>query len=439
MVRIGIRREDKNEWERRSPLTPDHLLELVDKHGLEFSVQPAPLRAFPDQDYRRTGARIDESLDGCRVVLGIKEIPADRLEAGRTYVFFSHTTKGQAANMPSLARLMHLGCSLLDYEHVRDDRGRRLIFFGRYAGHAGMLDGLWALGKRLDSEGHVTPFERVRLAHDYSSLDEAAHHVHRIGERLRHSGLADGLHPMVVGFTGSGNVYLGAREIFDRLPHVEVDPGDLEQLADDGERPRNVLYRVHFRREHRFVRADGGSLELAELERSPERYRGGLNRWLPHLTVLVHGAYWKVGQPSVVSLDDLRGLWRGGEPKLRILADISRDVNGGIEATVKPTEPGDPVYVYDLRRDQAVPGVRGEGPVVLAIDNLPCQLPVESSEHFADTLARFVPALAHCDWDRPLDELELPHELSAALIVHHGRLTPRFAYLERYLQDTSTS
>ena len=153
MVRIGIRREDKNAWERRSPLTPDHVAEMVERQGIAVSVQPSKKRAFPDRDYRAAGADVDEELNGCRVVLGIKEIPPEKLQSDRTYLFFSHTAKGQAYNMPMLRRLMELGCTLIDYELITDERDKRLIFFGRHAGYAGMINSLWALGRRFKSEG----------------------------------------------------------------------------------------------------------------------------------------------------------------------------------------------------------------------------------------------------------------------------------------------
>jgi alpha-aminoadipic semialdehyde synthase len=432
MSRIGVRREDKNEWERRAPLTPDHVAELGEQHGIRVSIQPAPQRAFPDKDYVAAGAHLDEALEDCRIVIGIKEIPLTQLRPRGVYLFFSHTTKGQPHNMPMLARLLGLGCTLVDFEHVVDERGRRLIFFGRYAGHAGMIDGLWALGRRLAAEGHVTPFERVRLAHDYSTLDEATHHIHRVGEELRHAGLPEALHPLVCAFTGSGNVSRGAQEIFDRLPQVEIASSELAGLAADRRRSRNVVYRVHFDRATRFARVGGGPLDEDELARHPERYRSGLGAFLPHVTFLVHGAFWRPGHPRVLSLDDLRELWRGRAP-LRVVADISCDIGGGIEATVRATTPGDPVYVYDVAHGETMRGVAGDGPVILAVDNLPCQLPVEASEHFADTLAHFVPALVDCDWEAPLGALALPRELVDAVVVHRGALAPRFAHLDRHL------
>ncbi len=431
---IGIRREDKNEWERRAPLTPDHVALLVAKLGLRFTVQPFPRRAFADLEYRSAGARLEEDLGGCDLILGVKEIPLDKLLPGKAYLFFSHTTKQQAYNVPLLRRLLDLRCTLIDYEQILDERGRRLIFFGRHAGYAGMIDTLWALGQRLAAEGIATPIERVRLAHEYSSLDEATHHISRIGEELRRTGVPDTMRPVVCGFTGSGNVTRGALEIIQRLPSVEVAPEQLDGLLEDEQVLRNVVYTVKFQRDHRYRRLDGGPVDVEELTRHPERFESGIPRWLHHLTVLVHGAYWKPPQPRLLTLEQLRWLWSGPRPKLRVIADISCDIHGAIEATVRAGTPGNPVYVYDLDRDQAVDGVRQPGPVMMTVDNLPCQLPRESSQHFGDALMRFVPALARCDWSRPLDRLGLPEELARAIVVHHGELTPNYFYLLELLE-----
>ena len=432
---IGIRREDKNRWERRTPLAPDHVGYLVRERGVRVRVQPFPRRAFPDLDYEAAGAEVSEDLSAVSVVLGVKEVPPDKLLPGKTYVFFSHVSKGQDYNMPMLARIVELGCTLIDFELVTDDRGRRLIFFGRHAGHAGMIDSLWALGRRLSHEGHDTPLEGVRRAHEYSSLDEAAEHVSRIGERLRHVGLPEGLRPLVFAFTGSGNVSRGAQEIFDRLPSQEISPEDLAVFASDPDRPKNILYKVLLRREHRFEHRDGAIFDAQELDAHPERFNSGMARWLPYLTVLIHGAYWKPEHPRVVTLQDLRALWAAeAQPRLRLITDISCDIGGGIETTVRSTTPSDPAYVYEVETDETPMGVAGRGPVMLTVDNLPCELPVESSQHFGDALVRFVPALDRCDWSRPVQDLVLPQEIARAIIVHHGRLTPTFDYLEKSLE-----
>jgi saccharopine dehydrogenase (NAD+, L-lysine-forming) len=330
--------------------------------------------------------------------------------------------------------LMDLGCSLIEYEKITDDRGNRLVFFGRHAGFAGMLDTLATLGRRLAWEGIGSPFASLKEAHAYADLEEAHAALARVADAIRRDGVPAALHPAVFGFTGTGNVSKGAQEIFDLLPYEQVPPEDLPALFADPDLPRNLLYKVVFDWADRMARVDGGPVEPAELMAHPERFRSAMGPHLPRLTVLVNGIYWEQGQPRIVGLDDLRALYAGGAaPRLRVIGDISCDLHGSIEANVKITTPGDPVYVYDVAAGVAVPGVAGRGPVILAVDNLPCELSVDASQHFGDALLRFLPALARCDWNRPFETLDVADEIRRALVVHRGRLTPDYAHLERHL------
>jgi len=410
---IGIRREDKNRWERRVPLTPEHVAELT-RHGVAVAVERSPLRVFPDEAFRAAGAHLVDDLSSCPLVFGVKEIPAERFSPETAYGFFAHVTKGQPANMPMLCRLMELRCTLIEYEKIVDDRGRRLVFFGRHAGLAGMLDTLASLGRRLLWEGVDSPFVSLRLAHEYADLEEAHAELARLADRIRRGGVPAALHPLVVGFTGSGNASKGAQEIFELLPYEEIVPEDLPSLFANDDLPRNILYKVVFSRR--------------------DRFRGAVALHLRHLTVLVNGIYWEPGHPRVASLDDIRGLFAGGaSPRLRVIGDISCDLRGSIEANVRISTPGDPVYVYDVATGEGVSGVEGRGPVILAVDNLPCELPVDASQNFGDALLRFVPALARCDWSRPFESLDLQDEIRRAIVVHRGVLTPRYAALSEHL------
>ena len=156
---------------------------------------------------------------------------------------------------------------------------------------------------------------------------------------------------------------------------------------------------------------------------------------LPHVTVLINGTYWEPGLPVLVTKESLRELWtREREPKLRVIGDVTCDIRGSVEVTEKATTPGDPVFVWNPDTGAITSGVTGRGPVVMAVDNLPCELPVEASEHFGDSLLRFVPPLARCDWEVPLEALALPREIRDAIIVHRGELAPAFAGLERLLR-----
>lgn len=427
---IGIRREDKNEWERRVPLTPADVEILIRDHGLSFVVQPSPRRAFADEDFRKAGCRIDEDLSGCGVVLGVKEMPPSLFTPGATYVFFAHVIKGQAYNMAMLRALLERGCHLIDYERIVDEKNRRLVFFGRHAGLAGMIDALWALGARLASEGIDTPFASIRKAHEYADLDEAKAAVARAGERIRSEGLPASQVPFVCGFAGYGNVSRGAQEIFDLLPVREVSP---EAIPGPGTGDGHEVVKVVFREEHLVEpREPRASFDLQEYYDHPERYAQRFQHFLPRLTMLINAVYWDDRYPRLVTRKDLEALWTAKTaPPLKVIGDISCDVGGSVEATLRVTDPGTPAFVYDPRGGEARDGVTGRGVVIVAVDNLPAELPREASEDFSRVLKDYVPALAGADMGA--EDPALPPPLKKALIVHRGELTQAYRHLEKFL------
>ncbi|RME73572.1 MAG: hypothetical protein D6784_11730 [Chloroflexi bacterium] len=432
---IAIRREDKNEWERRVPLTPAHVARLVQEHGIRFIVQPSPIRAFADEDYAQAGALLREDISEADVVLAVKEIPVPLLQSGKTYVFFSHTIKGQPYNMPMLKRLMDLHCQLIDYERVVDENNRRLIFFGEHAGLAGMIETLHALGQRLQWEGYTTPLAEVRHAYEYGDLPTAQTAIREVGRKIVEEGLPVELTPLVVGIAGYGNVSRGAQAILDLLPAREISPAELLTLEHDDDQHRNILYKVVFKEQDTVApREPGHPFDLQEFFRHPERYQSRFAMYLPSLTVLVNCIYWDTPYPRLVTKEDARLLFQADTPpRLRVIGDISCDIEGAIEPTIKATSPDNPVYVWDPATDSAVDGVAGLGPVIMAVDNLPCELPVEASTSFGDALSPFVPALAACDFSVDFDLCQLPPELKRAVIVYHGELTPNYRYLEKFV------
>jgi saccharopine dehydrogenase (NAD+, L-lysine forming) len=433
--RIGIRREDKNIWERRVPLTPEHIRHLIEKDGLEVVMQPSTLRVFPDEMYVQAGAALSEDLSGCPLVFALKEIPPSCLNENTTYVFFSHTMKGQPHNMPMLQRLVELNCQLIDYELIRDENDRRLIFFGYYAGLAGMIDTLWALGKRLQWEGIETPFARVRPAHEYAHLEEARKAILEAGELIRQEGLPEQLVPFVCGFAGYGRVSQGAQEIFDLLPVQEIPCANLSSLADRAELPRNALFKVVFREENTVEPvAPNHHFDMQDFYRHPENYRSRFSHFLPHLTILANAVYWEPRYPRLVTIKDLQELYAGEKsPRLRVIGDISCDVGGSIEATVKYTNPGNPIYVYDVDTGEALEGWKGRGPVILAVDNLPCELPAEASRMFGEVLLTWVPELARADYSGPLENCILPEPVKKAMILYRGEFVTPYRYMKEFL------
>jgi len=434
-TKIGIRREDINKWERRVPLIPSHARELVDKHPVEFIVQPSTIRIFTDDDYRVFDIPVQEGLSPCSIVLALKEIPLERIEKDKVYLFFSHTAKGQSQNMPMLKRMMELGCTIIDYEKMVNDKGQRVLFFGNYAGHAGMVDTLWALGRRLAAEGTPNPFMELHPTHCYKSLVDANEAVAKVALSIGRDGLPPGLDPLVVGFFGYGHVSQGAQEVFEILPTETVRPGDLPGLLKSGAKAPRTLFKVVFKEEDMVVPVDPArSFDLQDYYKNPQDYRPVADRYVPYMTALVNGIYWAPQYPKFVTKPFLKELFGGAaRPRLRVIGDITCDINGAIESTVAATDPDNPVYVYDPAQDKALYGFSGTGPVVLAVYNLPAELPLEASTYFSGGLKEHVPALARADFRKGFADCGLPDVIRRAVILYRGELAPDYAYLGRFL------
>jgi len=431
---VGIRREDKSRWERRVPVTPEDARRLKEEHGIEVWVQPSPIRAFSEEEFTQAGAIVQEDLSSCPIIFAVKEIPPDFFESGKTYVFFAHVIKGQPYNMPMLKKMLELGCNLIDYEKVTDEKGRRLIFFGRHAGIAGMIETLWALGKRLDWEGIPNPFNQLRHTYEYKDLAEAKEAVSRLGEAIKTGGLPQAVTPLICGITGYGNVARGVWEILDILLVEEIEPKDVAPLAQGSDYATNVIYKVVFKEEHTVEPiAPGARFELQDYYRHPEKYRGKFESYVPYLTLIVNCIYWEAKYPRLVTKAYLKQLYRAGKPRLRVIGDISCDIEGAIECTVRSTEPDEPVYVYNPFTGETTDGYEGEGPVIMAVDILPSELPRDASVDFSRVLKEFIPAIARADFSVPFEQLDLPPEIKRAVIAYHGELTPDYRYIEKFL------
>jgi saccharopine dehydrogenase (NAD+, L-lysine forming) len=433
-MRIGIRREDKNEWEARVPLIPTDVKKLV-KSGLEVFLQPSPIRIFSDQEYIDVGATISEDLSLCSAVLAVKEIPINFIEKGKTYVFFSHTIKGQDYNMPLLQKMINEKTQLIDYERIVNEKGQRLIFFGRHAGLAGMIDSLWAIGKRFESEGILNPFGEVKKTFEYSGLENAKNQITKIADEIKRNGIPKEMQPLVCGFSGYGNVSQGAQKIFDILPHKEITPQELASNDNVYNDSKNILYKVVFK-EGDLVEPKNSdyNFELQDYYDNPNKYKSKFEQYIPKLTILMNCIYWDTPYPRLLTLDYLKRAWSESKnQKLKVIGDISCDIDGAIQCTVKSTEPGTPVYVVNPIDLSVVDGVEGFGPVIMAVDNLPCELAEEASKSFSKILVDFIPRLVSADYKVAFKDLKLPEELRKGMILHRGNLTPEYKYLKKYL------
>jgi len=422
---IGIRREDKNKWEVRVPIIPDAVKLIKDKWGINSIVQPYATRAFKDEEYLKDGAEINEDLLKADIIFAVKEVPINLLLENKTYLFFSHTIKGQSYNMPLLKALLNKKCTLIDYECIKDNKGRRLVFFGKYAGLAGMIDALHGLGKRLDYYGKKSPFLHIKPAYEYLDLEDAELHIKNIAAEIVENGL---LYPLVFGFAGYGNVSKGAQEIFDLLPNEVITPEDLIKNKNNLE---NKIYKVIFEEKHMVRPINNDYLfDLKDYYKNPNNYESKFEDYLPYINVLINAIYWDARYPRLVTKQYLK---ENDISNFFIISDISCDIDGAIEITHKSTKPDEPAYTYNPKNNSFIDGYSGQGIVNMAVDNLPCELPRDSSVAFSNSLFPFIKEIAHADYSNDFSDLDLCNSIKNAIITHKGELTPQYKYLEKYL------
>ncbi len=431
-VTIGIRREDKNEWERRVPLVPADLKELSKDPNLTFTIQPSGIRVFTDDEYRQAGITVDESLDDADIVVAVKEIPIELLQEKKVYFFFSHTIKGQPYNMPLLQHLLDSKSTLIDYERIADEQNRRLIFFSVHAGYAGMIESLVCLARRMEYNGVKTPLLELKHAYEYSSLIEAKNHLLQIGNRIQAEGMGDHQDPIIIGLAGYGNVSRGCQEILECLPVKEIAVADLEETAGMTVSQVGPLVKVVFKEQDMVEpKSDDAQFVLQDYYQRPENYRGIFEKYLPHMDLLMNTIYWEDRYPRLVTKKWAKGQYGPDKrPRLQVIGDISCDIEGSIEMTLKAPMPDQPCFVFDPQSGKIHDGIEGDGPVIMAVDNLPCELPRESSEYFSEVLRDMMTALGQTDFQSDFEGLHLPSHLKKAVITHRGELTPSYKYLQ---------
>lgn len=449
---VAIRREDVNVWEGRAPLAPVHVRQLV-KDGFKVLVQPTNRRAYPMEEYARSGAVIQEDLSEASVILGVKQVPIDLLIPDKTYAFFSHTIKAQEANMPLLDAILEKRIVLIDYEMMRDEKGQRVVAFGKYAGVAGMIDILHGLGLRLLALGHHTPFMHVGPAHNYRSPIMARAAVRDAGYEIALGLLPKSIGPLTFVFTGSGNVSQGAQEVFQELPYEFVKPKDLKKVAEHGS--TNKVYGCVVDMEDHLLHKDSGKFHgIQDFFTNPQNYASHFAKTIaPYTSALINGIYWAPGHPRLLSIPDAKNLIRpydapwipesAGCPHLphRMLAisDITADPGGSIEFCDECTTIDKPFTLYDADLHKNTVSFVGPGILVCSIDNMPAQIPRESTEFFGNLLLPHVYDMAQSRADKPWSEVNLPKTVSDAVITSNGSLTPNFEYIAELRKAKSQS
>ncbi len=430
---IAIRKEDKNVWERRTPLIPEDVKFLIKNFGYKVIVQPSDIRIFTDKEYEEAGAILKDDLSEAEIIFGVKEIPPEKILPSKTYIFFAHVIKGQKHNMPMLKKLMDLKCNLIDYERIVDEQGRRLIFFGKYAGYAGLMETFHAFGKKLNLMGIENPFSKIKQPYQYSGIDDAKNSLQEIATIIRENGIPEEILPLTVGFAGYGNVSKGAQEFFNILPHEEISPEELLQHYHNLKNEKNKLFKIVFK-EKDTVKRISGNFDLNEFFNHPENYESRFEDYLPYLRVLLNCIFWTNKYPRLVTK---KYLLQNPEisKSLLMIGDISCDIEGGIEITYKATQPDLPCFTYNPYENVFIDDVQKDGITVMAVDNLPCEFSREASSEFSKVLVQLIPDILSNDFDKEFSQLKLPYPIKKAIILHKGQLTEEYKYIQNYLGE----
>ncbi len=399
MLKIGLIREGKVPPDNRVPLTPDQCRFLMDRYEVDIVVEPSPIRAFRDEEYAALGIPLRTDLSDRDILLGVKEVPIEQLIPGKTYFFFSHTIKKQPYNRPLLQAILRKRIRLIDYEVLTDESGKRVIAFGYFAGMAGAHNTIYALGRRTGS------FELVRMkdCHDY---EEVLQHY----ERLQ-------LPPVKIVLTGTGRVGTGAARVLRDMGIREVTPeAFLGQTFDEAVFTQiGAPWYVRHR--------EGRPFDRPHFYAHPEEYESAFGPFAQAADVMIHGVYWNPRAPKFFTREDmLRSDFR-----IRTIGDVTCDIapNASIPCTLRPSTIADPVYGYDPATNSEVPPYQPEYFDVMAVDNLPSELPRDASQAFGQQFIEHV-----------FPELLKPHSamLERATIALDGHLGPHFTYLQDYVE-----
>lgn len=439
---LAIRREDNTVWERRAPLSPAQVHQLV-KAGVKVIVQPSNRRSFAMQEYENMGAVIKEDISEAPVIIGVKAVPIEHLLPEKTYVFFSHTIKAQEPNMPLLDAILEKKIRLIDYEKMVDENGRRMVAFGKYAGVAGMINILHGLGLRLLALGHHTPFMHIGPAHNYRNSYVAQAAIRDAGYEVALGLMPNSIGPLTFVFTGSGNVSLGAQEMFRNLPHEYVSVEHLPKVATHGS--NKVVYACVVDMEDNLVRTSDGGFDRDEYMTHPDRYASTFSKKIaPYASVIINGIYWAPGAPRLITIPDAKNLLRGipgphvarspGCPQLphRLLAicDISADPGGSVQFMKECTTINHPFQLYDAEQHIDYESFAGDGVLICSIDNMPAQLPRESTEFFGTLVLPHFKDMLMSDAKMPFEQYAASPIVKNAVITSNGSLTPNFQYID---------
>ena len=397
-MKFALIKERKNPPDRRVVLSPEACQKLMqDYPQAKVIVESSDIRVFPDQAYSNLGIEVLDTVSTADVLLGVKEVPVEALIPNKKYFFFSHTIKKQSYNRKLLKAVLEKNIELYDHETIVQANGARLIGFGYYAGLVGAYNGLRALGLR---DG-LYELPKVETLLD---LDAVKKELDKIT-----------LPNIKIVLSGTGKVARGAQEILDHLNIKQVS--DALYLTSQFSEPVYCLIDVMEYNK----RKDGKVGSREEFYNDPSGYESNFMSYAKETDFFIAGHFYGNGAPYLFTREDAKK----AEFKINLVADISCDVDGPVASTLRASTIAEPFYGYDPQTETEVPFGTPNSIAVMAVDNLPCELPNNASRGFGFMfLEHVIPAFFNGDKDGIL---------ARAKMTENGKLTPRFAYLQEYV------
>ena len=397
-MKFGVIREQKNPPDRRVVLSPEACQKVLSAYDeAVIIVEPSPIRTFTDQEYKAAGVEVASKMQECDVLLGVKEVPIENLIPNKKYFFFSHTIKKQPYNRKLLRAILNKNIELYDHEVITNEKGIRLVAFGRYAGIVGAYNGFRAFG--LKNKLYKLP-KAQKLA-DQRALIEALKNIP--------------LPNIKVLLTGKGRVGNGAKEMLDGMNLKEVGvKAYMENTFDHA-----VYCQIDV--DEYNLRKDGTKGNMQDFFENPGEYRSNFFRFAKITDFYIAGHFYGDGAPFLFTREDAK------QPSFKIntVADISCDIDGPVASTLRASTISDPIYGYDPVSESETDYNNKNVIAVMAVDNLPAELPRDASDGFGDAFVKHViPAFFNKDADGILER---------ALMTKNGKLTKRYAYLQDYV------
>jgi hypothetical protein len=399
-MKFGIIKERKNPPDRRVVFTPDELKRFKDTYPTaEIFVERSDIRVFNDAAYQELGFELSDDLSNCDVLFGVKEVPMDALIPNKKYFFFSHTIKKQPYNRALLQAVLDKKIALYDHETIVDANNKRLIGFGRYAGNVGAYNGIRAFGIKYG----LFQLPKAETLEGKSILVEKL-------KRLV-------LPPIKVVLTGSGKVGMGVKEILDAMKMKQVSPQDFLSKKYDSAVYTQIEVGDYYKR------VDGGDFVKSEFYKNPTEFTSDFEKFSQVADVFMAGHFYGNNAPYILTNDMLKS----AKNNLKVVADISCDVNGPVACTIKASTIADPIFGYLPSDGKEVDMFHPGSIAVMSIDNLPCELPKDASEGFGEMFMKHViPAFFNNDEEGILQR---------AQITDNGTLTERFSYLQDFVDE----